>query len=287
MMRSATIAIVGGASSVAKHLLSNGLPNATPFVRSYTGTGARQVARYQDISAADLEGFSGVINCAGAVAGDDAVLEEANVVLPVCLAKACKDAGVPWLVHLSSFSVYGRANAIDSKTGAQPVSAYGRSKLHGDEALLAEGTADFAPVVARFPAILDVQRPNRKVAKLLSAWRRLGAIPVPAGDVRRSMISSRLAARVLTQFAFGNHRGVVLAADPIPFGYALAAKAIREETGHCVRTIPLPSGLLEAVRAIAPDLHATLFRDSLLAVQDNFAAEYDSDLFQALRETVR
>src|SRR5690606_23653499 len=123
------IAIIGGSSSLARHLISGPLPEAVPFIRKGDAPGSIKIARYQCIEPRDLDGVSTVINCAGAVGGTQDELEEANVHLPVALAAACRDAGVQRLVHVSSFSVYGSARAISVDTPTRPASPYGFSKL--------------------------------------------------------------------------------------------------------------------------------------------------------------
>jgi len=190
-------------------------------------------------------------------------------------------------VHISSFSVYGDAERIGGATPEVPRSAYGRSKLRGDQALLEAGDGAFEPVIARFPAILDPLRPKGKVALLLSAWRRLRVLPVPARDIRRSMISTAMVADVLAELAAGHRSGIVLAADPVPFTFARAAQAIRKAGGSRVHCARLPDFAFAPLRAAAPGLHASLFADSLLDPAANFARDRHSDLFAAIGAMVR
>ena len=277
------LAIVGGNSSIGRLLRARHMPGALAFVRGGGEEGARQVARYHDIAAVDLAGIDTVINCAGAVAGTDEELRDANVALPAALASACRDAGVGRLLHISSFSVYGRAEAIDDATQPDPQSEYGRSKLAGDEALLAGEGNGLTCAVLRLPAILDPDGSNRKVAKMLHVWRRAGVWPVPKNDVRRSMISSAMTAATLADLADSDAKGIVHAADKQPFSYALARRVIEEESAKRARAFPLPKPAVALVGAIAPSLHANLFADSLLAERANFASGYESDLEATLR----
>jgi len=291
MERQAEIAIIGGNSSIARLLLAGPLVGARSFIRggevSAGGAPVRRVARYHDIGAADLAGCAAVINCAGAVSGSEEELEEANVALPRALAAACREAGVPRLVHISSFSVYGDAERIGNVTPEIPRSAYGRSKLRGEAVLLEAGNGAFQPVIVRFPAILDPLRPRGKVALLLSAWRRMRVLPVPAREIRRSMISTAMVADVLAELARGNRSGVVLAADPVPFTYAMAEQAIRNGSGSRVHLARLPGFAFAPLQAAAPGLYASLFADSLLDPAANFASDQRSDLFDAIEAMVR
>ena len=277
-----SIAIVGGNSSIARLLRASHLPQALSFVRNDGHPNVRRVSAYDRIVPEDLQGIGTVINCAGAVDGDSETLEKANVALPTALANACREAGVARLVHISSFSVYGQASHIDAATQPDPRSPYGRSKLAGDEALLANAGDGLDCVVVRLPAILHPGNADTKVARMLRLWHRIGRWPVPAGDVERSMISSAMTAHVLAKVAGERHSGVVLAADPVPFRYELARRVIERHAGKPIRTVPTPEWALSFVQKLSPGLHANLFADSLLAQGSNYAASFPSDLEETL-----
>jgi UDP-glucose 4-epimerase len=253
------------------------------FVRQSAGASERQVADYADIGPVELAGFDVVINCAGAVAGSSAELDRANVDLPRSLARACCEAGVEALIHVSSFAVYGDARTISSTSPPNPRSEYGRSKLRGDEALLelTDGTGPTV-ILVRLPAIVDPAKPDGKVARLVRAWRGVGIMPMPLGDIRRSMISARLASRVLSAVSVGAASQVLLAADPEPFSYGRAAEAIGKAAGARVRTLPLPGAALIPLRILAPSLYSSLYGDSVLEPSSNVAAGWDSDLYETI-----
>lgn len=278
---SSRVAVIGGHSAIATSLREY-LPDATYFVRNNKAATDHLVQNYIDIAPQELEGYSTVINCAGLVRGGRERLCHANVALPIALASACRKAGVAKLIHVSSFAVYGSALHIGPATPVNPISEYGRSKLAGDLALLESAIRGCDPVIVRLPAIVDPDRRSGKVARLVKLWRALRAMPIPRSDVLRSMIGSRLAARVLVEVAFGSTSGVLHAADPEPFSYRRAAEAIRHGSGRRVWTLPLPRQAYRALAALAPAVSQSLFSDCVLEHKHNIAADAASELYSII-----
>jgi dTDP-4-dehydrorhamnose reductase len=90
-----------------------------------------------------------VINCAAYTAVDDAESDEdtahaLNATAPGLLAEACKRHGAR-LVHVSTDYVFAgdEHTPYDEETRTQPRTAYGRTKLAGEEAVLASGAHAF------------------------------------------------------------------------------------------------------------------------------------------------
>lgn len=279
MVASSKIGVVGSASSIGRILCKGLLPSAVEFKRGATTPTGRMLTSYQDIVPEDLSGLDVVVNCAGLTRGTPAELELANVDLIRGLANASRDAGVARMIHISSFSVYGNASNIGEGSPARPESAYGRSKLRGDEALLELSRPGFAPVALRLPTILNAMNPSGKVFALISAWQRIGWFPVPRGDVRRSMISTWLVARVIARLAGEDCTGIVHAADPVAFDFALAAKAI----GGPARIVHLAPAMLLPLKLAAPGIYSSVYSDSLLDRQVNYSADMESDLESVLK----
>lgn len=282
MADAAKIGIVGSRSAIGQILHDELLEGAVGYRRGGHTRAGRELKSYQQLGPDDLAGLDLVINCAGATSGPDDTLERANVDLPRTLGLACREAGVKRIIHISSFSVYGPARRICETTPEQPVSAYGRSKLRGDEALAKLAGSDFAPLILRLPAILNAQKPSGKVSLLFSAWRRFGWFPVPRGDVRRAMISSRLAARAIARLAGDERAGIVHAADPADFTFALAARAMALSGAGRARRAPLPAAMFTPVEKLAPRIHASLFSNSELDKRANYCADMESDLLGEL-----
>ncbi len=214
-----------------------------------------------------------VVICVGIAEGKPEALQRLNVETPCSIARAAKAAGVPRLIHISSFSVYGLASEIGRDTPVSPRGNYGCSKLDGDRRLLSLADAGFEVTILRLPLIYSPGSLG-KLGQLLKAWRSVRLLPVPRDDVTRAMIAVDLAAETierLTQMpAPGAPKSVVFAADPMPFSYAGVASARPER----LYRFPLPRTLTRLMMQLAPALGARLFADSRLADADNLAVEF-------------
>jgi len=280
------VIVIGGLSSVALALRRQ-LPEATYVVRHSAQPGDLVIGQYRDLTEAHLRGFDALINCAGATSGSLTELESANVELPAILARSARSAGVGKLVQVSSFAVYGDAERIDKATPARPASGYGRSKLAGDRAILEMADEGFHPVVVRLPAIVDWRRGKGKVAQLLKTWLRVRFIPAPMGDVRRSMISSTLAARVLAQVACASSPSVLLAADEQPFAYRPLADTLTADLGKKFGVVMLPRAVLAPLRVVASGAYQSLFASSIVDEASNFARDLPSDLYPTITKLAK
>ena len=86
--------------------------------------------------------------------GDEAMYDRVNHVLAVDAARKAKQAGVRQFVFFSSMSVYGlEVGQIFADTAPAPVTAYGRSKLAAETALVELAAPDFQIAVLRPPMI--------------------------------------------------------------------------------------------------------------------------------------
>lgn len=270
MSSNGDILLVGGSSRLATAVVP--ILGATAIALSRRVTGHPReiiVADYGQPPATVWEGITCVVNCVGISTGSASELDRINITIPCRLAAAAKAAGVRHLIHVSSFSVYGSACAIDAKTPALPASDYGRSKLKADTALLALANDHFVVTIVRLPLVY-AEKTLGKLGRLLRLWTRLGVLPVPAGDVGRAMIGVPLAAKVIARLVAEPRTGIVFAADPCPFTYADAAKA---RAGK-LRRIVVPTGLVRLAIRLAPPIGGRLFADSRLADSDNLAIRY-------------
>jgi nucleoside-diphosphate-sugar epimerase len=82
---------------------------------------------------------------------DPAVTAEINAAATARLARLCQQQGVSRFVLASSCSVYGAAGDgwLDETSPTGPVTAYARSKLDAERAVLAMGDVTFAPTALR------------------------------------------------------------------------------------------------------------------------------------------
>jgi nucleoside-diphosphate-sugar epimerase len=126
-----------------------------------------------------------VVNAAGLAepgSRDSGALEAANAVLPVVVACAAARAGVPRMVQISTAAVQGRRAVLDETPDVEPVTAYGRSKAHGEAALLKRGVDRPDEVVVYRPT--SVQGVDRAMTQRLVALADRGRIPICGrGDV--------------------------------------------------------------------------------------------------------
>lgn len=264
------ILIIGGGSRIASALAPL-LGNQVCMVsRSPTGVANELlVGDYGDVPDSFFSNVHCVVNCVGTNVGSTSALARVNFEIPIRLASAARKAGVYRFIQVSSFSVYGAVSQIDRSTPTLPDCAYGRSKLAADEALLALTTESFAPVLLRLPLIY-APKSMGKLGQLLRFWVKFHLIPVPMKDIKRAMIGAELTAEVIARLCKDSRQGIVHAADPVAFSYALAAAARRETLFR----LPLPGIAGKFITRIAPQFGRRLFGDSELAESDNLAIEF-------------
>lgn len=279
-MSSGSILVFGGNSRLALALRRH-LPADTRYVARSASPRCIGVGTYATTPASLFDGVRTTINCAGIATGDADLLREANIDTPRHLAGLARGAGVKRFVHVSSFSVFGRAQYIDATTALAPVTNYGRSKLAAEEVLSPLANGDFSAVMVRLPAIVGAGGSD-KLASLIDLWLRIHRLPVPRTRIRRSMISLDLAAKVLADIAIGSDRGIVHAADRISFTYQDAAAAITDRTGKAVGLVILPDAVIRLLGRPVPGLYASLYAQSLLAPTINRAANLSSDLYETI-----
>lgn len=266
------ILIVGSRSRIATALAPL-LGQAASFVGRSPRGGVREtiVAGYDAVPWEAFDGARCVINCVGVSTGTADMLASINVDVACQLARRAKAAGVRHFIHISSFSVYGHARSIDRTTPSNASSAYGRSKLKADLALLAMADPSFAVTVLRLPLIYAVQSMG-KLGRLLRLWSRMKVMPVPRGDVARAMIGVEMIAEIIVRLAKDPETGIVFAADPRPFTYADAARA--RGNGRGWRRVTIPQPIAQAVERLSPRIGGRLFGDSRLADRDNLSIRY-------------
>jgi nucleoside-diphosphate-sugar epimerase len=272
------ILVVGGSSRIGAALRPLLGERASYVVRRRTER-AREivVADYAKLTPEAFRGVECMINCVGISTGRARQLHATNADLPQYLAATAKAAGVRRLIHISSFSVYGNAQAIDITTREAPISDYGQSKLAGDRGLLALSAPEFGVMILRLPLIYAVESTTGgfgKLGQLLKLWTRVRWLPTPAGDVERAMIGVDLAAQIVARLAQSSHPAktseILLAADPMPFTYADLMR-VRPEPLRC---LTVPRILAQFAMRVSPALGGRLFADSRLATSDNLAIRY-------------
>lgn len=143
-----------------------------------------------------------VVNCAAYNAVDQAEAEPEvamaiNGVAPGVLAEACRDRGAH-LIHISTDYVFSgdKGEPYDEDDAPAPVSAYGRSKLAGEEAVAAVGGS-----TTLVRAALVFGRVGRSLVELIATKARAGEPLTMVDDQRGSPTHAADLAGTLAEMA--------------------------------------------------------------------------------------
>lgn len=266
------VVIVGGGSRAGRALAArlSGCP-VIPIVRHSEGLpGERIVAAYDGVPKdLDLHGAA-IVNCAGTPHGDAATLDAANRAVPLAWARRAASDGAARFVQISSFSVFGPAERIDTATPPAPTSDYGRSKLAAEAALAGVGLGDRLTIL-RVPILIGGG--SDKLAQLVGIARRTGMIPTAARPCPRSMLSYDGLAATIAGVIEKARGGVVHAADPEPYTPIMLRDAARAQ-GMRARIVRLPGPVAALVRMAAPGIHASLLAPNVLSADANIASGF-------------
>ncbi len=180
------------------------------------------------------------------------------------VAEASARAGVGRVVLVSSLSVTGPSRpgqAVDERSGTGPVTAYGRSKKAGEEAVRAAGVRF---TIVRPPAVYGPR--DRAFLPLFRAASR-GVVPLLGGGgqeitlVHASDLARALVAAASTEATLG---GTYHAGHPDPVTQRSLAEAVGRAVGRPVRCVRLPAPLVRGVLGAAGVVARALGRAPLL-----------------------
>ena len=121
--------------------------------------------------------------------------------------------------------------------------------------------------IIRFPMLYGYGQ--SKLYDLMRLWLKVRILPIPIGDVARSMLHYDLAAQFVLWVVQRGQGGLFAAADPEPFAYRRVVDTLRQNAGVQLHTLSVPEVALGIVRYVQPGLHASLFEDSLLSPEAN------------------
>ncbi len=266
------IAVTGGTGFVGGHLLARlagedvACLARTPA--ALAGPGIRVVAGgIDDRAALDalVAGASVVFHAAGAIAaGSEAGFLAVNRDGTRAVAEACRRAGVSRLVYVSSLAVSGPAahgRPADETAPPRPVTAYGRSKQAGEDAVRDSGV----PFTIVRPPIVYGPR-DRQTLRLFRMARR-GLAPligdgsqelslVHAADLADALVAASASAAAAGRTYHAAHPGVV------------TQRALMEEIGRAVgrapRFVALPPVVVRAALALSGAASRLARRPTLL-----------------------
>ncbi len=280
------MAILGGASGIGRALLRCEGSHSSKSIVRIGADGDLVVSDYADVKPSWFEGCDTVVNCIGISTGSQNDLEHVNVALAERAALAARDASVAHFIHISSFSVHGRAEEINATTPVAPVTDYGRSKAKCDAILAQLSSDDFCVSLLRLPAIIGPKR-SGKMEQLIGLWRMTGVLLKPRKQAYRSVISVDLSAKVIV--SLWRQHGALYAADSNPFSFDVLEAAIVESTGHKARSFRIPQTIQSPLRRLSPGAHWSFFQNALLADGCNEAIKLKlpSDLKDCLQTMLR
>ncbi len=211
------------------------------------------------------DGADVLFHVAGCVAArSEAEFRRVNRDGAAYVAGAAARAGMARLVLVSSLSVTGPSlpgQRLGEASGPGPVTAYGRSKKAGEEAVRASGVPF---TIVRPPAVYGPR--DRAFLPLFRAASR-GLVPllgdggqevtlVHASDLARALVAAAAAGATLGGTYHAGH------ADPVT-QRALAA-AVGRAVGRPVRRVALPAPLVRVVLRVAGSVARALGRAPLL-----------------------
>ena len=273
------VLITGGTGFVGSHLVET-LASQPFSLRALV----RKQSDAERLSAMGVEGIRGDLNdplaLARAVDGVDVVFHVAAVTKAhrqavydkinaegTRVLVAAMQAAAPRprrLVYLSSLAAVGPARngrPVGLDDVPQPLTAYGRSKLAGEDACLA--VADRMDVVIlRPPAVYG---PRDRDFFLFFVWAMRGVLAIPTGGDRllqlihvHDLVDALIRAATLAQAA-----GIYHIAEARSYAWRDVVNWIAKAVGKRVRTVRVPHWLVRAAAAVSEFGAATLGKETI------------------------
>ncbi|HEX6748469.1 MAG TPA: NAD-dependent epimerase/dehydratase family protein [Longimicrobium sp.] len=187
-------------------------------------------------------------------APDEAAFRRANAEGTANVARAALRGGTRprRLVYLSSYAacgpaVDGRPRRMDETPA--PLTAYGRTKLEGEQAARQVEPAGVELVTLRAPAVYG---PGDKAFLPVFRMAKLSMAPVPTGPVRHvHLVYVHDLVTALANAADAVQPGTYAVAEPVAHPYPALVAAIGRSLGKNPVRLPVPAGLLRAAGSLA------------------------------------
>jgi nucleoside-diphosphate-sugar epimerase len=149
------------------------------------------------------------------------------------------------LVYLSSYAAGGPGTHRSCHEASAPLTAYGRTKLSGEQAVLeAEG---IEIVVIRAPVVYG---PGDRALLPLFRLIRWGLAPAPGGGDRKLHLVFAPDLAAALRRAADAPAGAFAVADPVEHGWREVSRIIGRRLGRRPLPVPLPAPLVRAAAAI-------------------------------------
>lgn len=206
----------------------------------------------EDTLARAVEDAGVVVHLAAVTRGSAKECERANAQGTRTLVNALLQAKSPpkRLVYLSSLAAVGPSvdgRPVSRGAPPHPLTAYGRSKLAGEEAVLSAGNG-LEVVVIRAPAVYGPRDRDLYTYFRLAAR---GLLPVPSGPERPVQLihAADLAEALVDAATVPMAAGIYHVADPSAYPWREVARMIAVAVGRSARLVSVPSPLVKAAGA--------------------------------------
>lgn len=257
-----SVAIIGASSFIGEQIIrSNKSYYFIPIVRRPSGIpGEIVVKSYDLIPQSVFEGVGAVINCIGVVSAENKeTYFEVNKDLVFSVAKYLKSIGIQHFIHLSSLSVYGPVENVNEFSDENPITLYGKSKLAGDEALLALEDDNFVVSLVRLPIVYD-QHLGGKIAKLVHFMARFRFFVCPIKSLARAVIHMTTLNYFLGIIVSEKVSGKILVCDAEDMNFEVIKSNVSRVTGKRIFLIKLPLVFFMPIKMLFPSLYNSLYR---------------------------
>jgi len=208
-----------------------------------------------------LDGCDVVVHCAGltkAIRESDYFRINADAVRNLTIA--ARKAGVGRFILCSSQAAAGPSEtgkAVHEANTPRPITAYGRSKLAGEEAVR-ESAGEMPWVILRPPTVIGPR--DRQLLPLFRAVARFGVYPEVRGDeYRYSFVGAPDLSRAMLVAADVRHglNDIYFVSNDVSTTWRDAAQQISEVASRHVRSLRLGRTFLQLLAVVA-DASATL-----------------------------
>ena len=168
------------------------------------------------------------------------------------------------LVYLSSLAAVGPARdgqPVEPRDAPHPITAYGRSKLVGEQACFAASDA-FEVVMLRTPVVYG---PREKDFFLLFRLAARGVLPLPAGpeSVVQLVHVTDLVQGMLRAATMPAARGIYHVAESRSYGWSEIATRMSQAVGRSVRTVRIPRFLVQMAATVSEGGAAAIGRTTI------------------------